>query len=184
MKYFDVCLQKLRIRKVKPWIQPDAVVLDVGCFDGAMFREIGPKISFGFGMDPSLEKSVITDRYELFPGEFPANLPSNRGPFDAITAMAVFEHIPSEKQRDFIEGCRRHLKTGGKVILTVPAAQVDIILNILIRLRILDGISFEEHHGFHPEETPKLFEQSGFELEYAGKFQLGLNNLFVLRKVE
>lgn len=184
MKYFDVCLQKLRIRKVKPWIQPDAVVLDVGCFDGAMFREIGSKISFGFGMDPLLENVIKTEKYQLTPGVFPVDLPLNWGPFDAITAMAVFEHIPSEKQRDFIDGCRKHLKTGGRVILTVPDTRVDQILDALIRLKLVDGMSLEEHHGFHPEETPKLFEQSGFELEYAGKFQLGFNNLFVFRKVE
>ena len=75
MKYFDVCLQKIRIHKVKPWIQPNAVMLDVGCYDGALFREIESKISFGYGMDPSLEKPVITERYQLIPGEFPADLP-------------------------------------------------------------------------------------------------------------
>lgn len=183
MKYFDVCLQKIRIRKVKPWIQPDAVVLDVGCFDGALFRDIKSKISFGYGMDPLLKKAVKTEKYSLFPGEFPADLPADLGPFDAVTAMAVFEHIPPDQQRDFIDGCRKVLKTGGRVILTVPDTQVDRILNVLIGLKVVDGMSLEEHHGFHPEETPKLFAQAGFELEYAGKFQLGLNNLFVFRKV-
>ena len=182
MKYFDVCLQKIRIRKVKRWIQPDAVVLDVGCYDGALFREIEPKISFGYGMDPLLEKAVKTDKYNLFAGEFPADLPSDLGPFDAVTAMAVFEHIPPDRQRDFIDGCRQHLKTGGRVILTVPDTQVDRILNVLIRLKVVDGMSLEEHHGFQPEETPMLFEQAGFKLEYAGKFQLGLNNLFIFQK--
>jgi len=183
MKYFDVYLQKIRIRKVKPWIQPDAVVLDVGCFDGALFRDIKSKISFGYGMDPLLENAIKTEKYSLFPGEFPADLPADLGPFDTVTAMAVFEHIPPDRQRDFIDGCIQHLKTGGRVILTVPDTQVDRILNVLIRLKVVDGMSLEEHHGFQPEETPKLFEQAGFKLEYAAKFQLGLNNLFVFQKV-
>jgi hypothetical protein len=59
---------------------------------------------------------------------------------------------------------------------------VDRVLDVLIRLRVLDGMHEEEHHGFEASLTPGFFTAAGFELEKARRFQLGLNNLFVFRK--
>src|SRR5262249_42118589 len=75
--------------------------------------------------------------------------------------------------------CRRLLRPGGRVIVTVPAPLVDRIIALLCRLRLADGMSLEEHHGFDPSATPAVFERHGFDLEHRSRFQLGLNFLFV-----
>src|SRR5262249_12302748 len=74
------------------------------------------------------------------------------------------------------------LQPGGRVIVTVPAPLVDSIVDLMRCLRLADGMSLEEHHGFDPTTTPEVFARHGLELEHVSRFQLGLNYLFVFRK--
>src|SRR5205823_12169587 len=80
------------------------------------------------------------------------------------------------------QACYRLLQPGGRVIITVPAPLVDAVIAGLRRLRLADGMSLDEHHGFDPRTTPDIFTRHGFFLEYRRRFQLGLNNLYVFRK--
>jgi hypothetical protein len=59
---------------------------------------------------------------------------------------------------------------------------VDRILAVLKFIRLIDGMSLEEHYGFEPRGVPSLFSVGEMELVKAGRFQLGCNNLFVFRK--
>lgn len=179
MKTIDKYLQNERIRNIKPFIRDNSLVLDIGCFDGELFRQIDSQIQFGCGIDPLLEKTIKAKKYCLIPGKFPEDLPKDVGSFDVITALAVFEHISPENQRSFADACRQCLKPGGRVIVTVPSNFVDKILDILLKLKLIDGMPLEQHHKFNPEITTAIFMQAGFEVEYTHKFQLGLNNLFV-----
>lgn len=65
------------------------------------------------------------------------------------------------------------------MVLTVPSRWVVVALR---RLHLADGMSLDEHHGFDPRRTPDIFRPCGFALEHRGRFQLGLNYLFVIRK--
>jgi hypothetical protein len=49
-------------------------------------------------------------------------------------------------------------------------------------MKIVGGMSTEEHHEFDIDQTPAIFEKQGFEVEQMQSFQLGLNRLFVFRK--
>jgi len=45
-------------------------------------------------------------------------------------------------------------------------------------------MSLEEHYGFEAKETPSIFEKTGlFKLEKHQNFELGINNLFVFRRL-
>ncbi len=68
------------------------------------------------------------------------------------------------------------------VVLPTPALAVDRILDVLAAVKLIDGISLEQHYGFEPKQTPGVFRGCGFELEVDRKFQLGLNRLFVFRR--
>ena len=182
MKQLDLYLQNERIKKIKPFIRDISLVLDIGCFDGELFKQIESQLQFGYGIDPLLEKAVKTKKYWLMPGKFPEDLPKDIGSFDTITALAVFEHVTPEDQGSFAESCWQYLKPGGRVIVTVPSNFVDKILDVLLRVGLVDGMSVEQHHNFNPTITPSIFMQAGFEVEYSGKFQLGLNNLFVFKR--
>jgi SAM-dependent methyltransferase len=181
MNRVDRLLQRWRIGRVAPWIREGARVLDVGCFDAALFAELGPRIALGIGLDPLLTAPIRGERFRLVPGQFP-DAPLDEAPFDVITMLAVLEHVPPDSLERWARACAEFLVPGGLVIVTVPAPSVDHILDVLIRLRVLHGMSVEEHHGFEPELAPEVFGRAGFTLAHRARFQLGLNHLFVFAK--
>jgi SAM-dependent methyltransferase len=181
LKVIDLILQRWRMAKVAPYIPEGARVLDVGSRDGALFRYLRSRISWGLGLDPVLKQSVRSDRFELVAGEFPRDAPASE-PFDAITMLAVLEHVPSTHHVELREECARLLKEDGVLIITVPSPLVDRILELLVRLRLIAGMALHEHHGFNPNDVPERFSGGGLVLVRTQRFQLGLNNLFVFRR--
>jgi 2-polyprenyl-3-methyl-5-hydroxy-6-metoxy-1,4-benzoquinol methylase len=181
MKPLDRFLQRRRIGKTRPYINSGARVLDIGCADGELFRQF-PEIGEGIGIDPDLPPmtSAIPNAV-LIGGSFPEALPDQR-PFDLITLLAVVEHIPARQLAQLAGDCAKHLKPGGRLIITVPSPHVDVILSVLRFLRLIHGMSLEQHHGFDPSAVPGIFTAGGLHLEVKHKFQLGLNNLFVFRR--
>jgi SAM-dependent methyltransferase len=111
-------------------------------------------------------------------GRFPTDL-RDRGPYDVIALLAVFEHVPDDDRPAFVAACRALLRPGGRVVLTVPAPLVDRIVELLRRLRLVHGMDIEAHHGYRPEKTPMYFADAGMRLVTHERFELGLNHLFV-----
>lgn len=181
MKRLDRVLQQWRARKAARFIEPRAAVLDIGCADGALFRSLK---GFGesVGVDPDLEvPATPIPHLTVYKGLFPTALPRPMT-FDVITMLAVLEHVPAESLHKLALDCAAHLKPGGRLIITVPAAAVDYLLAVLKWLHLIDGMSLEQHHGFEARSTPKIFEPSGFDLIADKRFQLGFNNLFVFQR--
>jgi 2-polyprenyl-3-methyl-5-hydroxy-6-metoxy-1,4-benzoquinol methylase len=184
MKLIDRILQKWRISKALRHVPTGSRVLDIGCFEGELFIHADNRLRGGLGMDPKLADSSNKNPREnvtLINGFFPKDIPLGTENFDVITALAVFEHIPEEELQNFVAACHAKLNTGGRVILTVPSPFVDTILDVLLKLRLIDGMSVEEHHGLSVKGIPDLFT-GGFTLLKRTTFQLGLNNLFVFLK--
>jgi SAM-dependent methyltransferase len=182
MKPLDRLIQRLRILKAGKFIALNSRLLDIGCADGAIFKILGRKISRGIGIDPGIEHGHIRANYQLIRGTFPQDLPADEPGFDAITLLAVLEHIPLDQQPVMAANIHRHLKQGGKLIITVPSPMVDKILNGLKYLGWIDGMSLDEHYGFDVKTVRDTFSLSGLDFVRHEYFQLGLNNLFVFRK--
>jgi hypothetical protein len=182
MKALDIYLQKVRINKARKYINKGDSVLDIGSVDGIMFESWKGYISKGLGVDPTLKTKITTDFYELYPGYFPDACPKGIQ-FNAITLLAVLEHIPTTEQKKLAQGCYDYLLPKGRLIITVPSPQVDQILEILLKLRLIEGMSLEEHYGYKPEDTEQIFAAPLFKLIQKEKFQLGLNNLFVFERL-
>jgi SAM-dependent methyltransferase len=180
MKLTDRILQRWRISRARPFIAPGARILDIGSADGALFAALGPGLGQGsLGVDPTLSNPLVVNGCELVPGFFPQAVPAAAGTFDVITMLAVLEHFPPSAYEDLREGCVRFLRPGGKLLITVPSPRVDRILELLKFLRLVDGMSLEEHHGYRVEQTLEIFPAPQFRLLRRETFQLGLNNLFV-----
>ena len=155
-------------------------LLDIGGFDGSFLNLVSHRISGGVCIDPLIEdkvdgkivfiKSYITER-----------LPFHEDSFDLVTMLAVFEHL-SLLREQIVKEVYRVLSVHGKVILTVPNNSVDKILRVLIQLKLVDGMSLEEHDHFPPGDTIRCFTGNGFTLRHHRTFQMGLNNLFVFEK--
>ena len=181
MKYLDRVLQRWRIAKARPFIAQGARVLDLGSSDGALFQRLGTRVGGGMGIDPTLPQNGTVGDIPLAAGFFPKDMPPVAA-FDAITMLAVLEHFPADEYEGLRAGCARFLRPGGLLIITVPSPQVDRILQVLLAVRLIDGMSLEEHHGFNAGDTAAIFPPPEFQLVKHRRFQLGLNNLFVFRR--
>ncbi len=179
MRYVDRLLQRWRGRVARRWIPRGARVLDVGCHQGEFLRSLGERIGPSVGLDP-VARPGGGPRYRLLPEPFRAPVPFPDASFDCVVLLATLEHIRDKEP--LAAECFRLLRAGGRVVLTVPSPRVDTIVAWLCRLRLAEGMSLEEHHGFDPRATAPLFLRCGFVLETGRRFQLGLNHLFVFRK--
>lgn len=182
MKLTDRVLQRWRIQQVLPWVPAGGHVLDIGCSDGELFRVGRGRIASGVGIDmlPPAQwvGGAAVDRRT---GAFPAAI-SPGETFDAITLMAVVEHVEEPELKEWARECAALLRPAGRVIITVPAPAVDRILHVGMALKLLDGMEAHQHHGFDPRDALTVFAAAGLLLEAHRRFQLGLNNLFVLRR--
>ena len=140
MKTLDLILQRWRIRKARRFIPKGAQVLDIGSADGALFKAMASHLGGGLGIDPTLNTAVQVGKMQIISGFFPKDMPEV-SPFDAITMLAVLEHIPDSEYMSLREGCVRFLKPGGHLIITVPSPLVDHILKVLKVFRLIDGMS-------------------------------------------
>lgn len=182
MTLLDRFIQRQRLRRAIAWLPPGARVVDVGAHKGELFALLGDKLGAGFGIEPLLDRPIQQPRYEIQSGCFPEMRPPDSG-WDAVTALAVLEHIPAAGQAAFAAGCFAVLRPGGRVVITVPSPAVDHILRALRTLRLIDGMSLEQHYGFKPADSLGIFAPPAFRLIHRQKFQCGLNHLFVFERL-
>lgn len=181
MKRLDRTIQQLRFAQAARHIKQHASVLDIGASDGAWFEYLGDRLGHGVGIEPELSESVSNARWELRPGSFPGAVAIGEK-FDVVTILAVLEHVRPEEQKAFAMAVADALVPEGLVVITVPAPLVDRMLDILIRLKIIDGMEADQHYGFVPASAVSIFEASGFDLVMHRRFELRLNHLFVFRR--
>ena len=182
MKALDRFIQRWRMRQAIRFIPAGARVIDVGAHQGELFRALGGRLSRGFGVEPLRKTGLDAPNFTLVPGYFPTVRPAE-GNWDVVTMLAVLEHVPAKEQPALAAACHELLKPGGRVIITVPAKAVDHILAGLRFLRLIDGMSLEEHYGFEPADTERIFDAPHFRPLHRSRFQGGLNHLFVFERI-
>ncbi len=181
MKTGDRFIQSWRIRLAARWIPQGARVLDIGCHQGEFFKWMDDKISPSVGVDPLCKETATLEGHQFFSASLQDCPPFESNSFDAIVLLATIEHIRDKTV--IARETARLLRAGGRVIITAPSLMVDKILDILLSLRIVDGMSLEEHHGFTPDELIDIFTAVGFQLIKKQKFEMGLNNLYVFERL-
>ncbi len=180
MRKLDYFLQRWRYSVAIPLIPSGCDLLDIGGFDGSFLKRVHEKIRRGVCIDPHLEEKSY-DKITLMRTRFDGILPFPDDSFDIITMFAVYEHLGEQRTlitHESFRVCRKN----GFVILTVPSSTVDTMLTILKNVRLIDGMSTEEHQNFNVSDTVGIFEVAGFQLKRWSRFQLGFNNLFVFQK--
>jgi len=102
-----------RERVLSDLIPFDGMVLDIGCNRGRFSRYVGG----GYvGLEPSIDCLRAFNRARIRGiGE---ELPFRDGSFEMILLLETLEHIPERKI--VLSECKRVLKEGGKMIVSVP----------------------------------------------------------------
>lgn len=181
MKKLDIILQNWRYRIAEPWVTKGSIILDIGGLNGSFLKRVSGKIAKGICIDP-LIKEQKEERFEFIKYKIIDGIPFPENYFDIITMLAVYEHLGSNREIVASE-IFRVLKPHGRVILTVPSKIVDYILKILLKTKLADGMSLEEHKIFNASDVIKIFKKCGMKLKHWSKFQFGLNNLFIFEKM-
>jgi SAM-dependent methyltransferase len=181
MKALDRFIQRWRMREAMRFVPAKARVIDIGAHEGELFQALGGRLHYGYGIEPLRQVALARDNYTVVPGYFPAVRPAEGG-WDVITLLAVLEHVPTPEQAALAVACHELLKPGGRVVVTVPSKAVDHILAGLRCLRLIDGMSLEEHYGFEPADTERVFALPYFRTLHRSRFQGGLNHLFVFER--
>lgn len=182
MKFIDKVIRSWRV-KVALGYSPVEMqnVLDIGCDEGYFLKKLNSTVKIKDGVDPRLVKNTCINKdIKLWKGYFPQVVENQKiqGPYDAIFALAVFEHFSDDDINASAESINHLLSKNGRLIITVPHPLVDRILDVLMFLKLIDGQVVEEHHGFEPYDLKKIFTKSLRLIEHK-KFQFGLNNIFV-----
>lgn len=181
MKKLDFIIQSQRIKQAEKYIG-NGSLLDIGCHNGELFDHLlKKKLIQGDGIDPVLVKKITSKYYTLFPGYFPDDFKPVRR-YDAITLLAVLEHIPIENIQAYPEIFSNYLKPGGRVIVTIPSRKVDFILKILLFFKLIKGMDLKHHQDYERALIKDIFIKGGYGILAEKKFELGLNLLYVFEK--
>lgn len=132
-------------------------ILDAGCGMGVMLNEL---LNFGdvYGMDMS-EVSVNYCKKRLgdnkvFKGKLPDDLPFGSNCFDSILALDLLEHIENDK--DAVKSLYSMLKSGGRLLITVPAFQM---------LWGYNDVVCKHYRRYVKREIVNLCENAGFKIK-------------------
>jgi 2-polyprenyl-3-methyl-5-hydroxy-6-metoxy-1,4-benzoquinol methylase len=182
--WVDRELQRQRISKAMHFIPAAGRLLDVGCADGRLLALAQSRSSgeiSGIGLDTDDSLPWIATGFERTIGPFPMKA-MEIGVFDVVTMLAVVEHVREAELPNWGATVYDLLKPGGRLIITMPSPAVDRILDFAIKLKVLDGMDAEAHHGASTTFIGPVFAASGLVLVKHSRFQFGLNNLFVFEK--
>lgn len=180
---FSGYLKRKRLQMVIPFIPADSRILDVGCDDGALL-DLLPAFSLYVGVDSRedptrhSQKGVSQGNVSFVRADFPDFAWS--GPaFDRIVLTAVLEHLDGLDPILIKLGAL--VKEGGLLLITTPAPISHAILKIGAIFRLFARDSLAEHkHYYRRSDFAGL---AGWRIERFHRFECGLNQLIVLRRL-
>ncbi|HEY0297166.1 MAG TPA: methyltransferase domain-containing protein [Bordetella sp.] len=159
-------------------------VFDIGCDDGYLLKRVANRSAILDGCDPRLAAQPMTAGSVLLQGCFPSAWEEAglHRKYDVVFALAVLEHFSEQDLIGAARAIAQMLADTGRLVVTVPAPIVDKILDVLMFLKLIEGQAVEEHHGFDPASLVQIFSDH-LNLVSHKTFQLGLNHVFVFKKI-
>jgi SAM-dependent methyltransferase len=119
---------KNKISKLTNLNLPAGKMLDVGCGEGAVTRELGKEVGEIFALD-ILRENLLRFRKALLASDFgfrihlvqgsAANLPFKNSAFDRVVTVETIEHL-QELEKSFQEMCRVLKEKEGELIISCP----------------------------------------------------------------
>ncbi len=170
-------LADLRAQKANKLIPPNlraGRILDIGCGSFPYFlAHTSFAEKFAIDQVPLPQQTAAELRIESFTLdlEVKPRLPFKDNFFEAVTLLAVVEHLDPAHMASLFKEIYRVLKPGGQVILTTPAAWSDGLLKVMARINLVSAEEIHEHaYAYTLPLLGWYFGQAGFEMT---KIQFG-----------
>src|SRR5687767_13049798 len=164
-------LADLRAQRANKLIPPplrDGRILDVGCGSFPYFlAHTSFKEKFAIDQIPLSSNTASELKIESFTLdlEIEPHLPFEDNFFEAVTLLAVVEHLDPALMAKLFKEVYRVLKPGGMVILTTPAAWSDGLLKFMARISLVSAEEIHEHaYAYTLPLLGWYFGQAGFEM--------------------
>lgn len=159
-------------------------ILDIGCGSYPLYL-LSSGFKIKYGVDKISGKNCYHDNYhnneiivKCIDLENFTTIPFADCELDAVTMLAVIEHIEPSKVEYIVKEAYRVLRPGGLFIVTTPTALGNVTLGILAPLHIVSSEEVEEHKAVYNENMLRsLFVSAGFPASKmkCGKFELYMN---------
>lgn len=156
-------------------------ILDIGCGSFPYFlAHTSFEEKFAIDQIPLSQQTAVELRIESFTLDLEQKpkLPFDDNFFEAVTLLAVVEHLDPALMAMLFKEVYRVLKPGGQVILTTPAAWSDGLLKLMARVSLVSAEEIHEHaYAYTLPLLGWYFGQAGFEMTKTqfGYFEFMLN---------
>ena len=161
-------LRAQRANKLIPSTLRIGRILDIGCGSYPYFlAHTSFAEKFAIDQLPLPEKTASDLKIESFTLdlEIEPHLPFEDNYFEAVTLLAVVEHLDPSLMAKLFKEVYRVLKPGGMVILTTPAAWSDGLLKFMARINLVSAEEIHEHaYAYTLPLLGWYFGQAGFEM--------------------
>ena len=179
----DRFLRARRARFVTSALPEGSRVLDVGCgLENWLIRTTSQWNETSLGIDPDLEERYLDERGRRATVEEIAE--AEPGGFDAVTSLAVIEHLPVDAVGAHLAAIAATLRPGGRLLLTTPTPRSKPLLEFLaFRLHLISAHEIRDHrHYWSRDELVELLGRLGWaEVEHRS-FQIGCNQRVLARR--
>jgi 2-polyprenyl-3-methyl-5-hydroxy-6-metoxy-1,4-benzoquinol methylase len=173
---FSGFLRWMRTAKAIPHLRGD--VLDIGCGAGQVSEKLAPGAYVGVDIN---EEALQMARRRFPQHTFTTVIPHAKE-FDTVVALAVIEHV--KKPEDFLRDLGKHLKPGGRFVLTTPHPAFRSIHDAGASIGLFSHDASEEHETFLEQRDFELFARNlQLKLCVSERFLMGANQLFVLERL-
>jgi len=164
--YLPVYLEKMTyVKKLLNQYGKNKKIIDLGCGEGVLVKEFNKKSFDIIGLDLNYQSKFVK-RGNILNTKYPNNS------FDIILCLDVIEHLSFHEQNIAIQEMSRILKSGGKLIITIPnLAHLASRFSFFFLGKLLRTSKIDRHIGDRPiSEHLKLLKFNFTILKRKGFF--------------
>lgn len=175
-------LRRIRFAKILKYIPANSRILDIGC-DSAKILESLKGFKKYTGIDTAediilLNKKRYSARNIVFKLMAAAEVGLLSDSYDVVLMAALIEHLPDFEK--ILINLWPICSDQGIIIITTPKKTADLILKFGSLMRIFARESNESHVRYYSRND--FIGLTGWKLEKYTTFELGINQLLVLKK--